>query len=71
MNEEIRTFCVEFALPVFILTICAVLLLTGIDGEVKTILAGAAGWIFKSGYSKRKAKPAKTTHQDEDPGVSP
>jgi hypothetical protein len=31
-----------------------VLLLTGRDGEVKAILAMAAGWIFKSGISRAK-----------------
>lgn len=52
--DSIRDILVDFGLPVFILSICAVLLLTGSDGEVKAILALAAGWIFKSGYTRKK-----------------
>jgi hypothetical protein len=52
--DDIRELCVEFGLPALIMLIAFVLLLTGIDGEVKTILALAAGWLFKSGYTKGK-----------------
>jgi len=55
MNETIKSFCVDFVLPAMVLVICTVLLVSGIDGEVKTILAGAAGWLFKSGYARHKA----------------
>ena len=48
--DDIRQLCVDFVLPVLIMVMAFVLLLTGIDGEVKTIMALAAGWIFKSGY---------------------
>lgn len=54
MNETLKSFCIEFGLPALVLVICTVLLMTGVDGEVKTILAGAAGWLFKSGYARRK-----------------
>jgi len=32
-----------------------VLIFTGIDGEVKSILLVAAGWAFGSGYQKRRS----------------
>ena len=38
----------EFVLPGVLIIGCLVLLFTGIDGEVKAILAVAAGWLFKS-----------------------
>ena len=34
---------------------CLVLLGLGIDGEVKSILAGAGAWVFGSQYTARKA----------------
>ena len=33
---------------------CLVLIGLGIDGEVKAILAMAAGWTFKGGYNASK-----------------
>lgn len=54
MNETVKSFCMDFVLPALVLTMCFVLLITGRDGEVKTIMAGAAGWLFKSGYARRK-----------------
>ncbi len=50
--DDIREILTDFGLPVLIIIVCAILLITGIDGEVKSILALAAGWIFKSGYTK-------------------
>jgi len=38
----------NFGLPALVLLLCFVLLLTGIDGEVKGILAVSAGYLFKS-----------------------
>jgi len=35
---------------------CLALVFTGIDGEVKAILTMAAGWLFGSAYTERKAK---------------
>ena len=52
--DDIREFCVSFVLPAFVLAICAILLLTGRDGETKAIFAMAAGWLFKSGYERKK-----------------
>lgn len=36
-------------LALLIISICGILLVMGIDGEVKAILTLAAGWIFGSG----------------------
>lgn len=33
---------------------CLALLFTGIDGEVKSILTVAAGWLFGSAYMEKK-----------------
>lgn len=52
--DDIRELLVDFGLPFLIIITCGVLLISGIDGEVKSILALAAGWIFKSGYKKVK-----------------
>ncbi len=54
--NELRDFCVDFGLPALIIIMAFILLISGVDGEVKTILSVAAGWIFKSGYAKRKSK---------------
>ncbi len=53
--NDIREILTDFGLPVLIIIVCTILLITGIDGEVKSILALAAGWIFKSGYTKTKS----------------
>ena len=52
--DDIRELLTDFGLPVIIIIVCAILLFTGIDGEVKSILALAAGWIFKGGYTRAK-----------------
>ena len=54
--DDIRELCVDFGLPALVIGITAALLLTGRDGEVKTILAMAAGWLFKSGYTRSAKK---------------
>ena len=53
--DDIRELLVNFGLPVIIIIVCALLLWKGIDGEVKSILAIAAGWVFKSGYTQIKS----------------
>ena len=50
-----RDLLVDFGLPCLILVAAFVLLLCNQDGEVKTILTLAAGWIFKSGYTRKRA----------------
>ena len=35
---------------------CLGLLFTGIDGEVKSIITVAAGWLFGGAYMERKSK---------------
>jgi len=52
--DEIKQILVDFGLPALIIIVSMVLLLTGVDGEIKTVLALAAGWMFKSGYTKAK-----------------
>ncbi len=47
---DIRQLCVDFVLPAMVLLIAGLLIFTGRDSEVKTVFAGAAGWLFKSGY---------------------
>ena len=54
--DDIRQFCVTFGLPSLILVLCFILLMTGRDGEVKTIMTLAAGWIFKSGFTEVKPR---------------
>lgn len=43
---HLRDILIDFGLPLVIITFAFVLLLTGIDGEVKSILTIAAGWAF-------------------------
>ncbi len=38
---------------------CFILIFTGIDGEVKSILTLAAGWCFGNVYLQRKGKGGK------------
>lgn len=52
--DDIREILTDFGLPVIIILICTLLLWTGKDGEVKAVLTMAAGWIFKSGYTRVK-----------------
>ena len=54
MQDNIRDTLIDFGLPALLIVVCTILILTGKDGEVKSILAMAAGWIFKSGVQKRK-----------------
>lgn len=57
--DDIRELCVDFGLPLVILIILAVLMATGIDGEVKALFAAVVGWIIKSGVSHRRNKGGK------------
>jgi len=47
---------IDFVLPFIIIIGCFGLLFNGIDGEVKSILTLASGWVFHSGV-KRNIKP--------------
>ena len=49
-----KDILIDFGLPLFILVLCGGLLFAGRDSEVKAIFAMAAGWVFKSGYAKKK-----------------
>lgn len=48
-----KELCISFGIPAMILIICAVLLGTGIDGEVKTAFALAIGVILKGVYDRK------------------
>ena len=48
-----KDILIDFGLPALIIILAFILLVTGVNSEVKSILAIAAGWIFKSGYAKK------------------
>jgi len=48
----VKDILIDFGLPVLILAMLFTLLLSGIDGEVKTLFAATIGWIIKSGVSR-------------------
>lgn len=50
-------FCIDFILPTLVLVMLFVLMLTGIDGEVKTLMAGIVGWITHSGVTRARKAP--------------
>lgn len=50
--DKIKSFAIDFGIPVLILVILAVLMLTGTDREIKTLFAATVGWLIKSGVSK-------------------
>lgn len=52
--EGVNEILVDFALPALVFIITGVLLFCGRDSDVKTVFALAAGWLFKSGYTRRK-----------------
>lgn len=53
MNKDIL---IDFGLPALVLVMLFILLLTGIDGEVKALFATVIGWIIKSGVSRVRSK---------------
>lgn len=52
--DKLTNLLVDFALPALVIIITGVLLFCGRDSDVKTVFAMAAGWLFKSGYTKAK-----------------
>jgi hypothetical protein len=52
---DVTNLCIDFGLPVLVILVATLLLMTGVDGEVKTMLTLAAGWIFHSGYTRKRA----------------
>ncbi len=52
-RPTIKDLLIDFGLPFLIIVICFVLLMTGKNSEVKSILTLAAGWVFKSGYQRK------------------
>ena len=60
--KNLLDLLIDFGLPFLIIVICFVLLMTGKNSEVKSILTLAAGWVFKSGY-QRKANGKRSQGQ--------
>jgi len=48
-----KTKLIDLIIPLVLIIGCMILLCKGIDGEVKTILALAAGWAFKVVVQKK------------------
>ena len=53
---SMKDILIDFGLPSLILILLFILLVTGIDGEVKTLMATVIGWIVKSGVSRVRGK---------------
>ena len=51
-----KSILIDFGLPALILVMLFILLVTGIDGEVKTLFATVVGWIVKAGVSRARGK---------------
>jgi len=47
-----RWMLIDFGLPALILILLTVLLISGLNGEVKSLMAATIGWIIKSGVSR-------------------
>ena len=51
-----KDILIDFGLPALILAMLFTLLITGIDGEVKTLMSAVVGWIINSGVHKARKK---------------
>ena len=54
MKSISKDLMIDFGLPALILIMLFILMLTGIDGEVKTLFATVIGWIVKGGVSRAR-----------------
>jgi hypothetical protein len=54
-----RDILIDFGVPALVLIVCAVLLLCGVDSEVKTAMILAIGVMLKAVYSPRTPTPPK------------
>ncbi len=52
--KDLKDILIDFGIPVLILVMCFVLMVTGIDGDVKTTFAGAVGWLLASGIRTKR-----------------
>lgn len=50
--RSVTDLCIDFGLPAMLMIMLFVLLLTGIDGEVKTLMAAVVGWLTHSGVRR-------------------
>lgn len=53
-----RETIIDFGLPAVIILGCFLLLFTGHDSEIKSILTLACGWVCKAGYTRIPTKKA-------------
>jgi len=56
---QFESFCIDFLLPFAVFVMLFVLMLTGIDGEVKTLMAGMIGWMTHSGVTRGRTATKK------------
>ena len=47
-----RWMLIDFGLPALILILLFILLLTGLNGEVKGLMSATIGWIIRSGVRR-------------------
>jgi len=53
---DLKGLLIDFGLPFTLMLMCFLLIWTGKDSEVKSVFLMAAGWLFKSGYTKKGKK---------------
>jgi hypothetical protein len=61
VNSANWRLVIELIIPGLLITFCFILLCLGIDGEVKSILAVAAGWAFKASYDRTQGSGGNQT----------
>jgi hypothetical protein len=54
MHKWLLTWTADKITALVLLIGCLILVFTGIDGEVKSILTLAAGWLFGSAFTEKK-----------------
>ncbi len=54
--KNLQDILIDFCLPFVILLMLFTLMLLGIDGEVKTLLAATVGWIINSGVKATRKR---------------
>jgi len=57
MDFKMKDLLIDFGLPTLILIMLFTLIVTGLNGEIKTLFAAICGWIVYGGVTKiRKIK---------------
>jgi len=57
--KDLYSFLLELIIPLVLIIVCFILLILGIDGEVKSILTMAGAWAFGAAYGKRASTKGK------------